>query len=91
MEHYISLKEIATLRYWYILTKRVENILSSQLDYQYALMAYFLLGKNIPLSKAIMGEVLTEHFLTIFVHTFWEIGGVLFWRGDIFSSQLGLF
>ena len=49
MEHYISLKEIATLRYWYILTKRVENILSSQLDYQYALMAYLLLGKNIPL------------------------------------------
>ena len=42
-------------------------------------------------SKAIMGEVLTEHFLTIFVHTFWEIGGVLFWQGDIFSSQLGSF
>ena len=42
-------------------------------------------------SKAIMGEVLTEHFSTIFVHTFWEIGGVLFWRGDIFSSQLGSF
>ena len=41
--------------------------------------------------KAIMGEVLTEHFLTIFVHTFWEIGGVLFWQGDIFSSQLGSF
>ena len=42
-------------------------------------------------TKAIMGEVLTEHFSTIFVHTFWEIGGVLFWRGDIFSSQLGSF
>ena len=38
-----------------------------------------------------MGEVLTEHFLTIFVHIFWEIGGVLFWRGDFFSSQLGSF
>ena len=41
--------------------------------------------------KAIMGEVLTEHFSTIFVHTFWEIGGVLFWQGDIFSSKIGWF
>ena len=51
----------------------------------YSLKATYALG------KAIMGEVLTEHFSTIFVHTFWEIGGVLFWRGDIFSSQLGSF
>ena len=48
-------------------------------------------SKNSDKTKAIMGEVLTEHFSTIFVHTFWEIGGVLFWRGDIFSSQLGSF